>query len=110
MASNERPTVVRQDSSRRILRDDDSGSKAALQRRRRSATTAILGLFEKDIEPLIPPGNRKAIAIFKGAVRKKINGLAYEGLRAIDTQPGESVSTATTDLAETLAFDDPEDR
>lgn len=70
---------------------------------------SLLASFEELIEPLVPPGNDKAIANFKGAVRQKINGLAYEGIRATEAEPGESVSTATADLAESLAFDDPED-
>lgn len=70
---------------------------------------AILGEFEELIEPLIPPGNQEAIKNFKGVCRKKINGLAFEGLRAAKAQPGESVSRQTADLAESLAFDNPED-
>lgn len=65
---------------------------------------ALLKTFEELIEPLIPPGNDRAIQDFKGACRKKINGLAYEGIRAANAQPGESVSAQTADLAESLAF------
>lgn len=70
---------------------------------------ALLGSFEEQIEPLIPPGHEKAIANFKGVCRKKINGLAYEGIRAAEARPGESVSAQTADLAESLAFTDQED-
>lgn len=67
---------------------------------------ALLGQFEELIEPLIPSGNQEAIANFKGVCREKINGLAYEGIRATRVLPGESVSHQTADLAEQLAFDD----
>jgi hypothetical protein len=70
---------------------------------------ALLGTFEGTIEPLIPPGNAKTIENFKGAVRKKINGLAFEGIRAAELEPGESISAATVELAEEFAFDDRED-
>lgn len=70
---------------------------------------ALLREFEETIEPLIPPGHEEAIANFKGVARKKINGLAYEGIRAAQAQPGDSVSTQTADLAERLAFTDRED-
>lgn len=70
---------------------------------------ALLGQFEELIEPLIPSGNEEAIATFKGVCREKINGLAYEGIRAARAQPGESVSRQTADLAERLAFNDTED-
>lgn len=67
---------------------------------------ALLGSFESEIEPLLPPGSQAAIDNFKGVCRKRINGLAYEGIRAAETLPGESVSADTADLAEDLAFDD----
>lgn len=70
---------------------------------------ALLGTFEELIEPLIPPGNQEAVQHFKGVCREKINGLAYEGIRAAQAQPGESVSSQTADLAESLAFDNTED-
>jgi hypothetical protein len=71
---------------------------------------ALLGRFEELIEPLIPPGNDEAIKNFKRVCRDKINGLAYEGLRAAECEPGEHVSRQTGDLAERFAFDtDPED-
>lgn len=69
----------------------------------------LLGTFEEMIEPLLPPGNDRAIEDFKGVVRAKINGLAYEGIRAAKTLPGESVSRQTGDLAERLAFTDTEE-
>jgi hypothetical protein len=70
----------------------------------------LLGNFEALIEPLIPPGNQEAIEDFKTVCREKINGLAYEGIRAASAQPGESVSRQSADLAESLAFtDDPEE-
>lgn len=77
----------------------------AIHRRRKSAMVALLATFEEQIEPLIPPGNQEAIINFKDICRRKINSLAYEGLRAVQAQPGESVSVATADLAERLAFD-----
>lgn len=67
---------------------------------------ALLGTFEEMIEPLIPPGNQEAIENFKGICREKINGLAYEGIRAANRRPGEAVSQLSADLAERLAFDD----
>lgn len=70
---------------------------------------ALLRTFEELIEPLISPGNEQAIKDFKGVCRKKINGLAYEGIRAASARPGESVSAQTADLAESLAFPDQED-
>lgn len=70
---------------------------------------ALLGSFEELIEPLIGPGHEQAIKDFKGVCRKKINGLAYEGIRAAEAQPGDDVSATTADLAETLAFTDQED-
>lgn len=78
----------------------------AIHRRRKSAMTVLLGTFEGRIEPLIPPGNQKAVEDFKTVCRQKINGLAFEGIRAAEAQPGESVSRQTADLAEDLAFDD----
>lgn len=81
----------------------------AIHRRRKSAMTVLLGSFEELIEPLIPSGNHKAIEDFKTVCRQKINGLAYEGIRAAEAQPGESVSRQTADLAEDLAFDDNEE-
>ncbi len=78
----------------------------AIHRRRKSAMTVLLGTFEGLIEPLIPSGNQKAIEDFKTVCRQKINGLAFEGIRAAKAQPGESVSRQTADLAETLAFTD----
>jgi hypothetical protein len=65
---------------------------------------ALLAQFEELIEPLIPPGHTEAIANYKGVCREKINGLAYEGIRAATQRPGESVSRQTADLAERLAF------
>lgn len=65
---------------------------------------ALLGQFEEIIEPLIPPGNQEAIKNFKGVCREKINGLAYEGIRAATSSPGDAVSRQTADLAERLAF------
>lgn len=65
---------------------------------------ALLASFEELIEPLLPPGNQEAIKNFKGVCREKINGLAYEGIRAAKALPGESVSRQTADLAERLAF------
>lgn len=65
---------------------------------------ALLGQFEELIEPLIPPGHQEAIKNFKGVCREKINGLAYEGIRAARVRPGESVSRQTADLAERFAF------
>jgi hypothetical protein len=82
----------------------------AIERRRRSAMVELLGTFEKEIEPLLMPGHQATIDNFKGVVRRRINGLAYEGRRATETQPGESVSAMTTDLAADLAFDDTEGR
>ncbi len=71
--------------------------------------TTLLGNFEELIEPLLPPGNENAIKSFKGVCREKINGLAYEGIRAAEARPGEAVSRQTADLAEQLQFDDTED-
>lgn len=65
---------------------------------------ALLKDFEGRIEPLIPQGNREAIEHFKGVIREKINGLAYEGARAARARPGEAVSSQTPVLAERLAF------
>jgi hypothetical protein len=70
---------------------------------------ALLGSFEELIEPLIPPGHEIDIENFKGVCRKKINGLAFEGMRAADARPGEAISAQTADLAESLAFADQED-
>jgi hypothetical protein len=68
----------------------------------------LLGEFEKVIEPLIPPGHEKAIDTFKSTCREKINGLAYEGIRALKVQPGDQVGDLSTDLAERFAFNDTE--
>lgn len=65
---------------------------------------ALLAQFEEQIEPLISPGHEDVVANFKGVCREKINGLAYEGIRAARSQPGESVSQQAADLAERLAF------
>lgn len=91
------------------ISDDKSGLIAAITRRRNSATSALLSQFEREIEPLIPPSrkNQEAIRNFKGVCRKKISGLAYEGIRAAKALPGESVSRATADLAEELSLDQP---
>lgn len=65
---------------------------------------ALLKDFEANIEPLISKGHKREIDSFKGVVRDKINGLAYEGKRAARALPGEAVSRQTADLAERLAF------
>lgn len=99
-------TQLKSERVARILGDNDSGAVAAIHRRRKSAMTTLLGSFEELIQPLLPPGNEKAIQSFKGVCRRKINGLAYEGIRAAEAAPGDSVSDLAGDLAEQLAFND----
>ena len=101
----------RTDSNRRdaayITSEPKSGGDgpvAAIHRRRKSVMVALLGQFEELIEPLVPPGNDERIKHFKRIAREKINGLAYEGIRAAQARPGEIVSSQTADLAERLAF------
>lgn len=91
--------------SGRILSERPNASVEAIHRRRRSATVALLRTFEATIEPLLPPGSETTIESFKALCRQKINGLAFEGLRATQTRPGESLSGLTPMLAEDLAFD-----
>lgn len=92
------------------IRPDDSGDpRVAVHRRRKSAMVALLGEFERLIEPLLPPGNDEAIATFKGVCRKKINGLAWEAIGAFEAEPGDARNPLAADLAEDFAFDDTED-
>ena len=106
--------AVRDNSSRRILQDDPktrgAASVEAIHRRRKSAMVALLANFEELIEPLLPSGHEEAIQTFKGVCRKRINALAYEGIRGTQALAGETLSATTVDLAEDLAFDDTEDR
>jgi hypothetical protein len=102
---------ARTDSNRRDAayitsepKSGDDGPVAAIHRRRKSVMVALLGQFEELIEPLIPAGNDERIKDFKRTAREKINGLAYEGIRAAQTRPGEAVSRQTADLAERYAF------
>lgn len=109
MATQDSNSAVRADPSRAYIRPNrDNGggtsSEEAIHRRRKAAMVALLGAFEEGIEPLIPPGNQEAIRNFKRGCREKINGLAYEGIRAARALPGEAVSELAGDLAERLAF------
>lgn len=73
---------------------------AILHRRRKSATRSLLQQFERDIEPLLPPGSQEAIADFKRSCRKKLNGLTWEALELMQLRPGESLNEHAVDLAE----------
>lgn len=56
--------------------------------------------FEREIEPLLPPGSEKAIQDFKRSCRKKLNGITWEAIELSQLEPGESLNEHAVDLAE----------
>lgn len=93
----------------RILRDapeNGNGGVDAVQilhTRRRRTMVALLSEFERTIEPLIPPGHDDEIKAFKGAIRKRLNGDAFE---AASLLKGGIVNAHAVRLAEELTSDD----
>lgn len=99
-------------TERRILGDapknGNGGVDAAqiLHTRRRRTLAALLSEFERSIEPLLPAGCEDVIDGFKGAIRKRLNGDAFE---AVNLLKGGIVNVHAVRLAEELTSDDQED-
>jgi hypothetical protein len=73
---------------------------AILHQRRKSSLRALLFEFEREIEPLLPPGSKQAAENFKRSCRKKLNALTWEAIELMQLRPGESLNQHAVDLAE----------
>lgn len=98
-------TDERQSNGQAYIRVDSNGGggvdkQAILHRRRKSAIRSLMFEIEREIEPLLPPEAKQAIADFKRSCRKKINGLTWEAIELTRLEPGESLNEHAVDLAE----------
>lgn len=68
---------------------------AAVHRRKKRYMAIILGDFEENVEPHIPP---EVAERFKGIVRQKLHAMALDTQLIISLKPGEEINEAAFEL------------
>lgn len=74
--------------------------QALVHRRKKRYMAVVLGDFEENVQPHLPPDVAEA---FKGIVRQKMHALALDAIEVMSLAHGEEINGAAIDLRDQVS-------